>query len=186
MKLHTLLLLITCGSAIARTYQLTDPTTNNVYPYGVGPWMTISIDDVGINQIGIRIRSELMQTSEFYSSVKFDFTNMDSRNFTTSSYTQMGTFNQPMFILDDDYIAFNFETSGSSKGTKRFNDDDMAYYVLNYNGPGSVTSDNITNPIAHVQGIDGGLSAKLGSTIPEPSTLGYGLLGCLYMLRRKK
>jgi hypothetical protein len=177
---------MTCGSAIARTYQLTEPTTNDVYPYGVGPWMTISIDDVGINQIGIRIQSELMNTSEFYSSVKFDFSNMDSRNFTSSSYTQMGVFDQPMFILDNDHIIFNFETSGSKKGTKRFNNDDMSYYVLNYNGPGSVTSENITNPIAHVQGIDGCLSAKLGSTIPEPSTLGYGLLGCLYILRRKK
>jgi hypothetical protein len=188
-KTVALMLLLACLPASAQNFYLNNPTTNEITPYGDGPWMTISLEDVGINQIGIFVQSTLSKSSEFYHSVTFDFTNMDARKFTDTSYNQWGTFSAPEAKFGRDHITFDFETSNRSNGSKRFNNNDSFYVVLSYTGSGTVDSTNLTNPIAHAQGIDGEYSTKLGPSvpcIPEPSVAIMGMIGLAALLRRKK
>lgn len=195
------------------TLQLDTVTELNVAPPSRNsPWLSATFSDLGVNRVRLEITADLFQ-DEFISmfALNVDPT-LNLNSLTFSNVGTEGSFLLPTISKSVNGInggqgtrfdvGFEFSTSNSSGGSRRFNGDDSVTYNIFYSGVGSFdsvsfdfldkTSTNYT--IAHVQSIGRkDTSAWITTptepcipTIPEPSALLLSALGTLTLLRRRK
>lgn len=89
-----------------------------------------------------------------------------------------GDFATPTISLDGKTLTFEFATSNSGGGNKRFNDGDS--FAFDFTGTG------LTSATTHVQGFPWGSEKITASPIPEPGSILLGSIGLLLLLLRRR
>lgn len=212
MKLTTLLLssvllASTAFGATTLTFSFDSVTEVGVLaPSGTAPWATATFTQLTPTAVSMVLSSNL-SGSEFFSKFAFNLNpTLDLSHLTVVNTSSSGSFALPSVTLGVNSqgggqgtrfdIAFNFNTSNSGGGVKRFNFNDSVAYTFTYNGSGDFTLDsfNVLDAsgqqyvIAHAQGLcSSSASAWISNTtVPEPKAALLGALGLITLLRRRR
>jgi hypothetical protein len=201
-------LALTSIHAQSFTYQLNTITELNVSPpSGNSPWLSAAFTDVGVNHVRLELTANMID-DEFISMFGLNVDpGININSLTFSNVDTEGTFSLPTISKSMDRISggqgtrfdvgFDFSTSNSSGGSRRFNQNDSVTYDILYSGSGTFNSDSFDfldktgsrYTIAHVQSIgECNTSAWITTpTVPEPSSAALlGLVGTLVLCRRRK
>jgi hypothetical protein len=172
-------------------------------PDGTGPWLNVTFEDSGANQVLMTVTSLLTGTSQFISQLYFNLDPaIDPTSITESGKAvDSGSFTLPTlskgtnaFQADGDGkydLLYDFSTAAGG----RFNNSDVMTVTLSATGLTASSFNFLSNPAggsgpfyiaAHLQGISGGGSSWI--TTPEPGTvamlLGFAIPLGLYVRRR--
>ena len=212
-KLLAMMLFVASPLSAAQTltFNFDTVTESNVdAPSGSGPWATAKFTNLGLNQVEFLLTLNLVG-DEFVSDFSFNLN--PALDVTDLDFTDVATVGQ--FILPSitrvtngvnegqgtrfDF-GFDFTTSNSSGGSRRFNETDSLSYIMTYTGSGTFNSSsfnyidatNKRKAIAHIQSIgecdtSAWISPRNSNTIPEPrAALMLGAFGFITLLRRRK
>ena len=203
---------IVSGATI--TYAV-DNLMTGTEPTSSSPYLTVTMVDIDnratnplatMDLIGITVESSLTN-NEFFSKVYLDIESAyHVATFELAGIIENGTFDEPDVSIGSNIfsgggsgqfdIALEFNTSNNDSGAFRFDHDDSYTIIVGYDGPESMTADNLGRVIpttgdndpfalAHVQGIND-IESGWVSSIPEPSTALLTAFGCLGLIMRRK
>jgi hypothetical protein len=175
-------------------------------PEGTAPWLTATIEDLGLNMVRLTMSADSLTDSEFISTWRF---NLDPSLTGSLSFTPIDisavSFVDALYSPDTYKVAgnrFDIDFQFARANKNRFNAGETVIYDITYSGDGTFDAlafnfgsspDGTYQSAAHVQGIgSGSFSGWIGNTtvIPEPTTtalLSFGGLGVFgaRRLRRK-
>lgn len=160
-------------------------------------WATLTVSDNGPDNVLVRLDHNATSTSgQFITQLWFNldpFTPVAQQSKTPSN--KFGTFTASQDGVGTAGIDFDlfqtFQTSNAGGGVNRLKPGEFVTFELV--GSGLTASDFLSTSsgngeflgMIHLQGIDGGGSAKI-SSVPEPATLGALGVGLAALLRRRK
>lgn len=212
-KLFAMMFFVATPLSAAQTlsFNLDTVTESNVVsPEGNAPWVTTTMNDLGLNQVELLITLNLIG-DEFMSNLSLNINPaLLVNDITFSGVSTVGQFSLPTITQSTNGVnggqatrfdlGFDFSTSNASNGSRRFNNTDTLRYVMTYSGAGSFTSQSLnyfddtdTNTvIAHIQGIgcdatSAWITGGPPENIPEPrAAMLLGSFGLITLLRRRK
>lgn len=197
IALMSVLMLPIAYSAQTITYNLNDVSVGTIFPVSNSPWGNVTITEVSPNSVTLNFGADLTK-GEFYSSLglnlKDDF--VYSPTITLTSISTSGNFNLPKISIGNNVksggagvkydIWFDFDTSNSQGGVKRFDESDSVTYRINGIGIEAFKVES-NKVIAHAQNLTGGASSWIGTcNIPEPSAIMLGGFGLLFLLTNRR
>jgi hypothetical protein len=172
-------------------------------PPGGSAIATMTIEDAGADSVLVTLNhNSTSAAGQFITGLWF---NVDPFvEVTQSSQTPVNKFDGPISLghnsLLDAGLNFDlsqaFQTSNAGGGANRLNPGESVSFMLSGSGvdaadfvstaiPNGGNRDDVLAMI-HLQGIEGGGSAKIGSVVPEPATMGAVGIGILALLRRRR
>lgn len=188
------LMLSNAFSAQTITYNLNNVSIGTIAPLGES-WATVTLNEIDEDTITINISCSLTN-GEFFSAIGFNLIeDFNYEPLTVSTYTSNGNFDEPEIFIGNDVksggagigydIWFDFATSNSQGGIKRFNETDSFSYTIHGVNIEDFYSEN--EVVGHTQNLTDGASAWVTTSVPEPASMLLGSIGlCILLTNRKR
>jgi hypothetical protein len=185
-----------CGFSRADIVMQLDTLVTGFTPGGTAPWATLTIEDAGTDTVNFTLLHSANSSSGQF--IRTLWLNMDpfpanpqmvetSPSVTGVSFDENGI-NDAGVVFD---VQVDFEAANA--GGNRLDPGESVTWQFTGTGINENAFDQFSGgntqvlAMAHIQGIEGELSGKVGAGIvPEPASMGALAIGALALLRRRK